>query len=102
VSLTFSAITTVPAGFAAPTGQVVFSLAGATPFSPSTALGTVPLSSGSATLQVSNLAVGTDYVQAQYSGDAAWPAKFGQLILAVQPSSTTTSVTVTTLSGQLL
>jgi uncharacterized protein (TIGR03437 family) len=91
----------VPVGFAAPTGQVVFSVAGSNPFGPGTPLGTATLASGTAAISASTLAVGTQTITAQYSGDGTWSAMSRQVTVTVLPAPTTTEVTLTMAAGQL-
>jgi uncharacterized protein (TIGR03437 family) len=92
--------TTAPAGFAPPTGQVTFSLQ-SSPFA-STPLGSADLTSGSAMLSVNSLPVGTHYLSASYSGDSTWSAHLNQVVLTVSPASTSTSVSLARVDGQLV
>jgi uncharacterized repeat protein (TIGR01451 family) len=91
----------VPAGFAAPTGQVAFSLQSATLFGAPTPLGTATLASGAASIKVGTLAVGTQTITAQYSGDSTWTAASRQVAVTVLPAPTVTVVSLTIASGQL-
>jgi large repetitive protein len=91
----------VPAGFAAPTGQVVFSTPGANPFAPGIPLGTATLASGTAAISVSTLPVGVQTITAQYSGDATWSGATGQVTVTVQQAATMTTATLTLAVGQL-
>jgi hypothetical protein len=102
VTLTANVSATVPAGFAAPTGQVTFSLAPVSIFGPSTPLGTAPLTSGTATLSVTTLAVGTETIAAQYSGDGTWNASSGSTAVTVSPAFTGTAVSLAIASGQIV
>jgi uncharacterized protein (TIGR03437 family) len=82
--------TTAPPGFAPPTGQVSFSTGGAS-----------PLASGTASVTVTNLPVGTDSITAQYNGDSAWPSASGAGSVTVTQASTTAALSLTMVSGQL-
>lgn len=102
VTLTASVLATVPPGFAAPAGQVTFSLASAALAGPSTALGAAALASGSASLSVSGLAVGTHSIQAQYGGDGTWPAWSGQAVVTVSVAPVSATVSMTVAAGQIV
>jgi hypothetical protein len=91
---------TVPAGFAQPTGQVMFSIPGNTPFAPSTVLGTGTLASGVATLAVNNLPGGTVSIAATYGGDSTWSSRSTTITLTVAPAPSTSTVSLTLVSGQ--
>src|SRR5262249_36923167 len=93
--------TTAPAGFTQPAGQVTFYLEGSTPFAPETPLGSGTLTSGSATVSVNSLPAGTNSIQARYSGDATWPAFSRQLAVTVSAASTSASISLAIVSGQL-
>jgi uncharacterized repeat protein (TIGR01451 family) len=93
--------TTVPAGFTPPAGQVTFYLEGSTPFAPETPLGAAMLASGSGIVSVNNLPAATNYIQARYSGDATWPSFSRLIAVTVSPASTSTSVSLAIISGQL-
>jgi uncharacterized protein (TIGR03437 family) len=101
VVLTANVSATVPAGFAAPTGQVVFTLPGAGPFGPPATLGTASLSGGTASLSVTTLAVGSQTVTAQYSGDSNWSPASATATVTVAPAPTTASVALTLVGGKL-
>jgi uncharacterized protein (TIGR03437 family) len=91
----------VPTGFAAPTGQVVFSTPGSNPLAPPTPIGTATLASGAASINVSTLAVGTQTITAQYSGDSTWSSASRQITVTVLPTPTATAISLTLASGQL-
>ena len=92
---------TVPANYPAPTGQVTFSLEGSSPFAPLTTLATAALTSGASTVNVSTLTAGSHYLQAKYSGDSNWPSVATEFLVVVGPAATSTSVSLTLVSGQL-
>lgn len=94
--------TSVPAGFAPPTGQVTFSLPGAGLFWPPTPLGAAPLESGTATFSVNALPVGTQTITAQYSGDSAWSSASRTVTATVSPALTSMVVSSTIASGQVV
>jgi uncharacterized protein (TIGR03437 family) len=100
VTLTANVAATVPAGFAAPTGQVTFTLPATSPFAPPVVLGTATLSAGSASLGVNTLAVGSETITAQYSGDSTWSSGSGSAAVTVAQASTASSVTLTMVGGQ--
>src|SRR5262249_39107538 len=91
----------VPAGFAAPTGQVVFSTPGFNPFGPGTPLGTAALASGTAVVGIRTLPGGTQAITAQDNGDATWAGASAQVTVTVQQVPTTTSAALTLAAGQL-
>ena len=101
VVLTANVSATVPAGFTAPTGQVTFSLPGVGLFAPPRQLGTATLTSGTATLTVNSLSVGTQTITALYGGDATWRSASAQTTVTVSPASTNSSVSLAMVSGQL-
>ncbi|PWU02794.1 MAG: hypothetical protein C5B51_20200, partial [Terriglobia bacterium] len=69
-----------PAGFAAPTGQVAFQ-DNASP------AGTAMLSSGNATLTLTNLTLGMHQITAIYGGDKTWSSSFARTTVTVtQPA----------------
>jgi hypothetical protein len=87
--LTFTAVVAATApGTGTPTGSVTF-----VDTTTGTTLGTSNLSSGTATLAVSSLAVGTHNIQANYAGDTNFAAGSGSTTQLVNKSSTTTAVT---------
>jgi hypothetical protein len=61
------------AGYVAPTGQVAYSVAANTA-GPGSPIGSAALASGTTSIAVTTLPVGTDTVRAQYSGDSNWSA----------------------------
>jgi uncharacterized protein (TIGR03437 family) len=101
VTLTATVTATVPPGFATPTGQVTLSLPSTVPFAPSTPLGAAALASGVASFSLSNLAVGTETISAQYSGDGTWSAASHSIAVTVSQASTGTTVSLAVASGQL-
>jgi large repetitive protein len=101
VTLTATVAATVPAGIPAPTGQVTFSMAGANPFSPGTPLGTMPLASGTTTFTLTNPAVGTETILAQYSGDSTWNASSTSLTVTEAPDGSSVSISEAISGGQL-
>ena len=87
--LTFTAALSpqAPAGVAAATGTVQFQEG-------TTVIGTAVLTSGAATLTVSNLAAGAHQIFAQYGGDAIWyGAKSDAAVVTVNQASTATQLT---------
>jgi uncharacterized protein (TIGR03437 family) len=75
-----------PAGFAAPSGHVEFRDAGF-------AVGTATISSGAATLTLSNLPVGMHQITALYSEDATWAAGHSTAVtVTVSQGGTSTSL----------
>jgi hypothetical protein len=83
-TVTLTASLTQGSSLASATGSVVFSVNGAT-------LGASPLSGGTATFTTTGLPVGSDTIQASYSGDASSGAVAGQTsvtINAVAPAFT--------------
>jgi hypothetical protein len=91
---------TAPAGFAAPTGQATFSQTGALAASGSP-VGTATLVSGTASATVNTLAVGSDIITAQYSGDSTWPSASRTISVTVSEASTAASLSLTIVSGQM-
>jgi len=83
---------TVTTGVGSPTGSVTFT-DGASMLCATVALDTA---SGQATCNTSALNVGTHALQASYSGDAAFAASTGSFSQAINPASTSTSVTAHT------
>jgi len=102
VTLTVNVGATIPPGFAAPTGDVTFTLPGYTLFAPPISLGTAPLTSGAATLTLTTLPVGTQTVTARYSGDTTWTASSCVFPVTIEQTSTTSTVSLTPAGGQLL
>jgi len=92
--------TTLPPGYAAPTGLVYFSLEGSTPFSPLTPLANAALASGTATITENFFSTGTHYVQAKYSGDGSWPSVSAEIEVTILPAPTNTSVSFILANGQ--
>ncbi len=97
VVLTASVGATVPAGFQAPTGQVTW-----VELPSGTSLGTVPLSSGIATLNLNSLSAGTHTITALYSGDATWSITSSALTVTVSRATSSSAVSIAVLSGQLM
>ncbi len=102
VTLTANIAATVPSGFAMPSGQVAFGLARANRFSPPLPLGATALVSGAATLQVNSLAVGTNTIVAQYSGDATWSPVTATINVVISPASTSVNISMAPVSGQVV
>lgn len=76
-----------PAGVAAPGGTVLFQEGAAV-------VGSAPLSSGSATLAVSNLTVGAHQIFATYGGDANWyGVRSSAITITVNRAATATMLT---------
>jgi uncharacterized protein (TIGR03437 family) len=99
---------TAAAGFAAPTGTVTFVLGG-TAFMAGTPVGTVPLSSGTASFTFTGLLAGGNEITAEYSGDGTWSDSFLTIVVTVSGSSVTvgeapsaTSVNLAVVDGQLV
>ena len=85
----YTAMVSVTApGAGAPTGVVQF-------FDGGTLVGTVPLSSGAATLTTNGLTAGSHTISATYSGDASFAASSATTSLTVRPSTTSSTTTVT-------
>jgi uncharacterized protein (TIGR03437 family) len=82
--------------------MVTFSLNGVGLLSPSSPLGTATLASGTATINVSNLAVGVQTITALYSGDATWSSYGKGISVTVSPAPTSTAVSLTAASGRLI
>jgi uncharacterized protein (TIGR03437 family) len=101
VTLTASVTATAPPGFAAPTGQVTFSLPGTGLSAPSTPLGGAALASGVALFSLSNLTVGTETITAQYNGDGTWSSASQSIAVTVSQASTGAMVSLAVASGQL-
>jgi len=99
--LTASVSATVPPGFAAPTGQVTFSLQGGGIIPSLTPLGTATLTSGTAALGGVTLPVGTQTILAQYGGDSTWNAASGSATVTVSQASTSVLASLMIVSGQL-
>ena len=86
-AVSFTAVVTSKLGTTPPDGEIV------TFMSAGTALGTAPLSAGSATLAISTLGGGTDYVKAVYAGDSTFGGSTSSPVSqVVSPASTTTSL----------
>ena len=91
-SVTFTAVVAATApGTGTPTGSVTF-----VDTTTGTTLGTSNLSSGTATLAVTSLAVGTHNIQANYAGDTNFAAGSGSTTQLVNQASTTTAVATST------
>ncbi|CAN5507343.1 hypothetical protein BH10PLA2_BH10PLA2_04690 [soil metagenome] len=92
--VTFTAIVTATApGTGTPTGSVTF-----VDTTTGTTLGTANLSSGTATLAVSSLGVGSHNIQANYAGDTNFNTGTGSTTQIVNKASTTTAVATSTSS----
>ena len=90
--VTFTAVVTATApGTGTPTGSVTF-----VDTTTGTTLGSANLSSGTATLPVSSLTVGTHNIQANYAGDTNFAAGSGSTTQLVNKASTTTALTTST------
>ena len=99
---------TAAAGFAAPTGTVTFVLGG-TAFTAGTPVGTVTLSSGTASFTFTGLVAGGNEITAEYSGDGTWSASFLTIVVTVSGSGvkvgaapSETSVSLAVVNGQLV
>jgi uncharacterized protein (TIGR03437 family) len=92
---------TAPAGYAPPSGQVTFSMEGGSILAPPVVLGSVALASGKAVWNLASLPVGTHYLTASYRGDGIWAARSSQITFTVSPATTTTTVSLAMISGQL-
>ena len=101
MTLTATVTATAPPGFSAPTGQVTFSLPSTGLFPSSTPLGGAALASGVASISLSNLAVGTETISSQYSGDGTWSSASHSIDVTVSQASTNTTVSFAVASGQL-
>jgi uncharacterized protein (TIGR03437 family) len=101
VVLTASVAATVPAGFAAPTGQITFTVPGSGLFAPPKVLGTATLASGVASLSVNTLAVGSQKVTAGYNGDSTWSVGAATATVTVAQAPTNAAVALTMVGDQL-
>jgi len=60
------------------------------------------VASGAAILSVNGLAVGTQTIVAQYSGDNTWPPASRTIAITVSPASTSAQVSLTLVPGGLV
>ena len=101
VTLTATVTATPPPGFAAPAGQVTFSLPTTGLIASSAPLGSAALASGVASFSLTNPAVGTETISAQYIGDGTWSSASHSIAVTVSQASTGTTVSLAAVSGQL-
>src|SRR5262249_47500682 len=65
-------------------------------------LGTSTIASGAASFSTNALPVGTHTITATYNGDRTWTSFSRTLAITIAPASTSTAVSLTLASGQLL
>jgi len=81
-----------PAGFSAPGGQITF-------LENNTTLGTATLASGTASITLSALSIGTHTITVTYGGDGTWTSATRTVVVTISQATSATNLSLTLNSG---